>query len=88
MDKSIYSVLQRGSGFRWQSNWSGEGQQHDHAGRYGIVKAGLQTVYEPGRNLIEPQMRDGGVGSASDSTFENCDVYRNPFSRSGNNGIN
>jgi len=40
----------------------------------------LQTFNEPGRNLIEPQTKLGGVTLASAAPFEGCDVNRNPFS--------
>ena len=78
-EKSLYFVFQRGGGFRWQTDGSGDGQQHCHAVRHGFAKGGLQTFNEPGRNLIEPQTRLGGVTLASAAPFEGCDVNSNPF---------
>src|SRR5258708_2044085 len=78
-EKSLYFVFQRGSGFRWQTDGSGDGQQHCHAVRHGFAKGGSQTFNEPGRNLIEPQTRLGGVTLASAAPFEGCDVNSNPF---------
>ena len=54
-EKSLYFVFQRGSGFRWQTDGSGDGQQHCHAVRHDFAKGVLQTFNEPGRNLIKPQ---------------------------------
>jgi hypothetical protein len=62
-EKSLYFVFQRGSG-------SGAGQQRCHAVRHGFPKGPLQTFNEPGRNLIEPQMRLVGVALASAAPFE------------------
>jgi len=78
-EKSLYFDFQRGSGFRWQTDGSGDGQQHRHAVRHGFAKGGLQTFNESGRNLIEPQTRLGGVTLASAAPFEGCDVNSNPF---------
>jgi hypothetical protein len=52
---------------------------HCHAVRHGFAKGGLQTFNEPGRNLIEPQTRLGGITLASAAPFEGCDVDSNPF---------
>src|SRR5207237_474450 len=60
-EKGLYFVFQRGSGFRWQTDGRGDGQQHCHAVRHCFAKGGLQTFHQPGRNLIEPQMRLGAV---------------------------
>src|ERR1700730_17727542 len=78
-EKSLYFVFQRGSGFRWQTDGSGDGQRHYQAVRRGFAKGGSQTFNEPGRNLIEPQSRLGGVTLASAAPFEGCDVNSNPF---------
>src|SRR6516225_1539519 len=86
-EKSLYFVFQRGSGFRWQTDGSGDGQQHCHAVRHGFAKGGLQTFNEPGRNLIEPQTRLGGVTLASVAPFEGCDVNSNPFSSDHDIGV-
>ena len=73
-EKSLYFVFQRGSGFRRQTDGSGDGQQHCHAVRHGFGKRGLQTFNEPGRNPIEPQTRLGGVTLARVAPFEGSDV--------------
>src|ERR1700730_5332660 len=79
-EKSLYFVFQGGSGFRWQTDGSGDGQQHCHAVRHGFAKGGLQAFNEPRCNLIEPQTRRlGGVTSASGAPFEGCDVNSNEF---------
>lgn len=77
--KSLYCVFQRVSRFRWQTDRSGDGQQHCYAVRHDFAKSGLQTFDEPGRNLIEPQTRLGGVILATAAPFESCDVNSNPF---------
>src|SRR6516225_210134 len=78
-DKSLYFAFQRGSGFRWQTDGSGDGQQHCHAVRNGFAKSGLHTGNDPGCNFIEPQTRLRGVTLTRAAPFEGCDVKSNPF---------
>jgi len=78
-EKRVYPVLQHGIGFRWHTDGSGDGQQHGHAVRHGFTECGLQTFNEPGRNLIEPQARLGGVTLARAAPFEGCDVNSHPI---------
>jgi hypothetical protein len=65
--------------FRWQTDGSGDGQQDCHSIRHGLAKGGLQTFDEPGRNLVEPQARLGGVTLAGAAPFESCDVNTDSF---------
>ena len=68
--ESLYFAFQHGSGFRRQTDGSGDGQQHGHADRHGFAKGGLQTFNKAGRNLIEPQTRLGRVTLAAAAPFE------------------
>ena len=86
-EESLYFAFQRGSGFRWQTDGSSDGQQHCHAVRHGFAKDCLQTFNEPRCNPIEPQTRLGGATLESAAPFEGCDVNCNPFPSDNDIGV-
>jgi hypothetical protein len=77
--ESLYSRFQRGSGFRWQPDRRGDGQQQRRAVRHGLAGRGLETRNEPCCNLVEPQTRFGGGTSGSAARLEGCDLDGDPF---------